>query len=105
MTSRRRFIELVPVAGATLCWGMPAQAQATRLDETDPKAVAVGYVHDGARVDARKYPKYLPGEDCAGCLFYLAKPTEPWGPCSIFPRKLVAAKGWCDAFATRPPPR
>ena len=102
MTSRRRFIELVPVAGAVLLWGVPAHAQAERLDEKDPKAVAVGYVEDATRVDARRYPKYLPGEDCAGCQFYLAKPSDPWGPCSIFPRKVVAARGWCDAFATRP---
>jgi len=105
MTSRRRFIELVPAAGAALLWAPPASAQVSRLDEKDPKALAVGYVADAARVDIKKYPKYLPGEDCAGCLFYLAKPSEPWGPCSIFPRKLVAAKGWCDAFATRPAKR
>lgn len=105
MTSRRRFIELVPAAGAALLWGAPAHAQATRLDENDPKAVAVGYVHDATRVDAKKYPKYVPGETCATCQFYLAAPTETWGPCSIFPRKLVAARGWCDAFATRPAKR
>ncbi|MBT9524893.1 MAG: high-potential iron-sulfur protein [Rhizobacter sp.] len=105
MTSRRRFIELVPAAGAALLWGAPAHAQATRLDENDPKALAVGYVHDATRVDAKKYPKYVPGETCAACQFYLAAPTEPWGPCSIFPRKLVAARGWCDAFATRPAKR
>jgi hypothetical protein len=105
MTSRRRFIELVPLAGATLLWGAPAHSQAARLDEKDPRAVAVGYVEDAARVDARRYPKYLPGEDCAGCQFYLAPPSEAWGPCSIFPRKLVAAKGWCDAFAHRPAKR
>jgi len=105
MTSRRCFIALVPVAGAALCWGRAAEAQTNALDEKDPMAVAVGYVADAARVDARRYPKYVPGEDCAGCQFYLAKPTEAWGPCTIFPRKLVAGKGWCDAFATRPPPK
>jgi len=105
MTSRRRFIELAPAAGMGLLWGAPAGAQYPRLDENDPKALAIGYVADAARVDSRKYPKYVPGEDCTSCQFYLAKPGEAWGPCTIFPRKLVAAKGWCDAFASRPEKR
>jgi hypothetical protein len=103
MTSRRRFIELVPVAGLGLLGGGSASAQYPRLEESDPKALAIGYVADAARVDPKKYPKYVPGEDCSTCQFYLTKPTEPWGPCTLFPRKLVAGKGWCDAFATRPP--
>jgi hypothetical protein len=101
MTSRRRFIELVPVAGTALLWGPAADAQASRLEESDPRAAAVGYVADAARVDAKKFPKYVAGSVCTGCEFYLAKPSEPWGPCTIFPRKLVAGRGWCDAFATR----
>ena len=102
MTSRRRFIELVPVAGTALLWSHTASAQTSHLEENDPHALVLGYVADAARADAKKFPKFVPGAICGGCEFYLAKPSEPWGPCTIFPRKLVAAKGWCDAFAKRP---
>jgi hypothetical protein len=102
MTSRRHFIALIPVASAGALCGRRAVAQTSRLDESDPMAVAVGYVADATRVDPKRYTKYQPGQACTGCQFYLARPTEAWGPCTIFPRKLVAGKGWCDAFATRP---
>ena len=71
------------------------------LDEADPHAVAVGYVEDAARADDKKYPKFRPGQLCATCDLYLAKPTQPWAPCTLFPRRVVAGKGWCDAFRTR----
>lgn len=101
MTSRRRFIELLPAAGAGLLCGPMASAQYPALDEKDPRAAAIGYVADAARVDPKRYPKYVPGTDCTTCQFYLAKASDAWGPCTLFPRKLVAGKGWCDAFAKR----
>jgi hypothetical protein len=47
-----------------------AQAQAARLDEKDPQAVALGYVHDAGKVDTKKFPKYAAGQVCANCGLY-----------------------------------
>jgi hypothetical protein len=102
MKTRRLFLQMLPAGGATWLLPQPASAQQySRLEESDPRAVAVGYVEDAARVDARKYPKYRPGQLCTTCGLYLAKPTQPWAPCTLFPKRVVAGKGWCDAFRTR----
>ena len=102
MVARRWFLQLVPAAGAALALPAPAAAQAyPRLDEKDPHAQLVGYVEDAARVDRLKYRKYAPGQDCFSCDLYKAKQTDAWGPCTLFPRRVVAGKGWCDAFRSR----
>ncbi len=72
-----------------------------RLDEKDPTAAALGYVHDAAKADKKKFASWKPDQDCANCNLYQAKPTDAWGPCAIFPGKQVAAKGWCAAWVKK----
>jgi hypothetical protein len=98
-TPRRTFLLSVAATGAAMATG--ARAQAAKLDEKDPQAVALGYVHDAARADAKRFPKFAAGQNCANCALYQAKPTDPWGPCPLFANKQVAAKGWCSAWAKR----
>jgi hypothetical protein len=72
-----------------------------RLEESNPQARSLGYVHDASSADASKYPQYAAGQACANCALYLGKDGEPWGGCSIFPGKLVNAKGWCSVYAPK----
>ncbi|HEX2540325.1 MAG TPA: high-potential iron-sulfur protein [Caldimonas sp.] len=97
---RRTFLMTIAASGAAIATGAQAQAQA-RLDEKEPQAVALGYVNDAARADAKRFPKYAPGQNCANCSLYQAKPTDPWGPCPLFANKQVAAKAWCSAWVKR----
>lgn len=71
-----------------------------RLEESDPTAQALGYVHDAADVDGSQQPRYEEGQVCANCNLYTADSSseEDWGGCSIFPGKLVNANGWCSAY-------
>jgi hypothetical protein len=75
-----------------------ATAQAPHLDVKDPAAVAVGYVEDASKVDARKYPTYSKGSSCENCLQLQGSAGAPYRPCMLFPGKLVAAAGWCSAW-------
>jgi len=72
-----------------------------RLDEKDPQAQALGYVHDAAKADKKKFANWKADQTCANCAQYQAKPTDAWGPCAIFPGKQVAAKGWCAAWVKK----
>ncbi len=99
--TRRRFIQWLPLASATELAAPPALAQYPHLDEQEQRARDLGYAEDATTVDHKRYPKYAVGETCAGCDLYLAKPTEPWAACTLFPRRLVAGKGWCDAYRPR----
>ena len=77
-----------------------ARAQA-KLDEKDPQAVALGYVADTTKADAKKYPKHAASQMCSNCALYQGKPSDAAGACPLFAGKLVAAKGWCSAWAKK----
>ncbi len=85
----------VSATGATL-----AQAQAL-VDEKDPQAVALGYVADAKRVDAKRFPKFAAGQACSNCSLFQGKATDPAGACALFPGKRVAGPGWCSAWVKK----
>jgi len=101
MTSRRQFIRIIPLAGATFVAGRTAfAADAPMVDEKDPPAVALGYVSDAAKADKAKFASYAAGQNCGSCQLYQGK-ADPAGICPLFAGKRVAAKGWCSAFAKK----
>jgi hypothetical protein len=73
-------------------------AAAPHLNVKDAAAVAVGYVEDAAQVDAKKYPTFSKGSNCANCLQLQGAEGASYRPCTLFPGKLVAAAGWCSAW-------
>ncbi|MEQ8858977.1 MAG: high-potential iron-sulfur protein [Pseudomonadales bacterium] len=77
----------------------PAQKMA-KLEESDPQAQALGYKHDSGAVDAAAYARHQADQLCENCGLYQAGQggEEGWGGCGIFPGKLVAAGGWCNAY-------
>ena len=101
MTTRRRFILNVPAAALALATARTASAQAAKLEETDPQAVALGYRHDATKVDAKKFPAYASGHNCANCQLFQGKPGEALGACGAMGGKLVNAKGWCVAWVKK----
>ena len=100
MQTRRKFIQIVPVASATLMAGQQAFAQPARLDEKDPQAVALGYLHDATKVDKAKQPKWAAGQLCSNCQLWQGG-ANPWGGCPLFGAKQVNAKGWCNAYVKK----
>jgi hypothetical protein len=99
MTSRRTFIQIVPVTGVALF--ASRLALAADLDPKDAQAVALGYVVDATKADKAKYPKYAAGQTCATCQLYQGKAGDATGGCPLFAGKSVAAKGWCSAWAKK----
>jgi High potential iron-sulfur protein len=101
MTSRRHFIRIAPVAGVALLSARAGfAADPPMVDEKDPTAAALGYVADASKADKAKFPNYAAGQNCATCQLYQGK-ADPKGVCPLFAGKLVAAKGWCSAFAKK----
>ncbi len=95
---------MIPLVNIT----RPVFAQAPKLDESDPTAMALGYYHDVADIDATRFPRRStePGGEnqfCDNCILYTGPVGEDeWGPCALFPGKVVAAKGWCNVWAPKP---
>ena len=103
MTSRREFVlTAIPAAAVLLGATSPAFAEAVRLEESDPIAVALGYKHDASTVDAKKFASYAAGRNCAGCGQFQGKGSDQWGVCAAVGSKLVNAKGWCAAWNPKP---
>ena len=71
--------------------GSVSAADAPKLDPEDPTAKALEYVHVSA--DATQL--------CVGCQLYTGAAGDEWGPCAIFPGKLVNAKGWCKSWIVK----
>lgn len=99
--SRRALLACMPAAGVALLTGRAAFAQSARVDEKDANAVALGYKHDAAAVDPKKYGQYVKGSVCAKCALYAGKPSDLWAPCGALGGKQVNAKGWCVAYVKK----
>lgn len=68
--------------------GMASAAKISKLDPEDPTAKTLAYVYESPDVAKR----------CSGCQFYTGETDAEWGPCVIFPEKLVSAKGLCNSW-------
>ena len=73
-------------------------AAPARLDVKDPAAAALGYVEDVTRLDAKKYPEFVPGSSCENCLQLQGTAGNNYRPCGLFPGKLVSVSGWCKSW-------
>jgi hypothetical protein len=98
-TTRRFFMMTVAATGAALST-QRALAQA-KLDDKDPQALALGYVSDSSKADAKKYPAHVATQVCSNCGLWQSKPTDALGNCPLFAGKQVNAKGWCSAWAKK----
>lgn len=103
---RRRVIKAGAACLAVSFVGIAPLRAEDQLDEADPTAMALGYKHDASAVDVEKFPRRAGDEGaamfCDTCALYTGAENEEWGPCAIFPGKVVAAKGWCNSFAPKP---
>jgi hypothetical protein len=105
--SRRAIVKSGLIAGAFIpAIGLVANtagaAGLAPLDPKDPTALALGFVTDASKVDAKANPTYKPNQKCSTCAQYQGKPTDPTAGCNIFAGKSVPAGGWCKVWAQRP---
>ncbi|MFT7528856.1 MAG: hypothetical protein ACI9LY_004022 [Arenicella sp.] len=98
---RRKFGKIAAFSIAAIPLLVNAQPEDKKLAEDDPMAVALGYKENSTEVDSQKYSNHADAQLCSGCSLYVAS-DDAWGGCAIFPGKLVAANGWCTAYAAKP---
>ena len=101
-TTRRQWIVRgAACAGVALAAPLAARA-ASRVDESDETAVALGYKHDTKKVDKKRHPNHADAQRCSNCSFFQGAASDEWGGCAMFGRKHIAAPGWCSAWAKKP---
>lgn len=103
--SRRRFLTIAMVAAATapIALRMAAATAASpaalpKLPTTDAAAKALAYSENATAV---KHAAFKAASNCANCNFYKGAKGQALGPCTLFPKNTVAAKGWCSAWAKK----
>jgi hypothetical protein len=69
-------------------------AEPALISEQDPAAKTVQYVEDAGRAKGAES-----GADCSNCSIYGATGAAQ-GTCTLFPGKLVKAKGWCSKWSS-----
>jgi hypothetical protein len=105
--TRRNFLRNVAIAlpvGSVIFQGEALAEDLPKLDEADPTAKALLYVHDAAKVDksSPQAARYEAGQTCANCSQIQGDASAEWRPCGIFPGKLVNDNGWCSVWAAKP---
>lgn len=99
--TRRVFMLNVAAGASALSMNTLAQSAAPMVEEKDGQAVALGYMADTTKVDAKKYPKHTVEQKCAGCQLFGGKGKDASGSCPLFVGKQVAAGGWCSAYVKK----
>jgi hypothetical protein len=96
----RRVVLFVPVATGIACLAATsAQAALKKVEESEPKATAIGYRHDSTKVDQVRYPKHDAGQKCLNCLAWAPeKPADEWGECDLMSDRMVNRNGWCSSY-------
>ncbi len=107
---RRKFLKLgvsslacLPLA--SIAYRSVSAADLPLLDESDPTAVQLGYVHEAASTDVAKFPKRSGDEGskqfCYNCSLYQGQGQDGQAACPIFQGKVVKAGGWCNAWVPK----
>lgn len=97
-THRRVFMLQVFAGSAALATTGGLQAAPKKVEESEPKAMSLGYKHDTANVDTKKFPKHAAGQKCNGCMAWLGKSSDAWAECDLMVDRLVNANGWCSSY-------
>ena len=98
--NRRTFVIHTLAGSAALAVASIVRAEAPKVLETDPNAVALGYKDDATKADKAKFPKYAAGQHCGNCQLYQG-PAAGLGACPLFAGKAVPATAWCSAYVKK----
>ncbi|MEL7537443.1 MAG: high-potential iron-sulfur protein [Pseudomonadota bacterium] len=93
-------VAAVPLAAIGVRGAQAETVELPKLTADDPAAKALGYVDNVASIAEGSEATFKAGSDCANCQLYTGGDAE-YGPCSIFPGKLVSAKGWCRTWVQK----
>jgi hypothetical protein len=105
---RRGFLKIGMKAGGGMLAlsAIPLQLLAgDNVTEDEALAQAMGYKLDASTVDTTKFPKRAGDagatQFCNNCALFSGEVDAEYAPCSIFQNRLVAGKGWCNAWVAK----
>lgn len=100
-SNRRVFMMQVVAGGTAMATATIVSAAPKRVEESEPKALSLGYKHDTAQVDKAKFPKHTADQKCNNCIAWLGKATDPQAECDLITDRLVSNGGWCSSYVKK----
>lgn len=91
--NRRKFLALTGTSliGLTMSGTTLKVLAEEKLDEEDPTAKALKYVHESPDESKR----------CSNCNYIQGDASAKWRPCPLFSGKVVNNNGWCVAWVQK----
>ena len=101
MSNKRRSFIIGTVSTLVSSFAMAQKSPQNLVLDTDPSAIALGYVNDVKKINTNKFPQYALGQNCAACTLFQGTEKDASAPCLAFGGKAVSAKGWCSAWVKK----
>jgi hypothetical protein len=101
MLNKRRNFILVAAGSLVSGFAIAQKPSQNLVLDSDPSAIALGYVSDVKKIDTNKFPQYALGQNCAACTLFQGTAKDADAPCLAFGGKAVSAKGWCSAWVKK----
>jgi hypothetical protein len=101
MLNKRRSFILVAASSLVSGFAIAQKPSQNLVLDSDPSAIALGYVSDVKKIDTNKYPQYALGQNCAAFTLFQGTAKDADAPCLAFGGKAVSSKGWCSAWVKK----
>jgi hypothetical protein len=84
------------VSGMVPAGRLAAQDDLPHVDESDPTAQSLKYMHDATQSERTDSSQL-----CNNCLYFKGSAGDEWARCDLFPGKQVNGNGWCSAWTQK----
>jgi hypothetical protein len=101
MSNKRRSFIIGAASTLVSSFAIAQKPPQNLVQDSDPSAIALGYVSDVKKIDTNKFPQYALGQNCAVCTLFQGTAKDADAPCLAFGGKAVSAKGWCSAWVKK----
>lgn len=100
-----RILPAIPLLGVSMKLSAETEkkpdagASCELIEESNPVAQGLRYVHDTSKAEDKPDKMGVAGKDqnCANCQLYIPHDNK-LGKCPLLPQGCVAADGWCNAW-------
>ena len=101
MLSKRRSFIIGAASSLISGFALAHKPAQNLVVDSDPSAIALGYVSDINKIDTNKFPQYASGQNCSTCTLFQGTAKDTSAPCLAFGGKAGSAKGWCSAWVKK----
>ena len=101
MMNKRRHFMIATASSLLSGYSLAKKPTVNLVQESDPSAIALGYVSNIRNIDTKKYPQFTMGQYCASCTLFQGTAKDATAPYLAFGGSAVSSRGWCSAWVKK----